>query len=265
MRKVVALVVVVLVLVAAGAAWSAEAPAPAANVIHATGHAVVKVTADTARVACSVRTQGKDAAEAEREATNSLQQLRNALTGLNLPEMTVRDTGVSVSARQGPNWPGMPPGGPDAGGPAPGGNPPTYDAVGAVIVTLHGDEAALHKNAALVVAAALGATGPYLVGASLSYLKEDDSKERQEAWEHAVQNAVANAQALARGLGVTLAGYGNLSMIPVAPQNPWEAIAASTTEMSRSMMERMFSGETPTPDVTPLQVEVTVYVDAMYK
>ena len=257
MRRSVALAVVVLVPAMVGAVWGAEAPAPSVNVIHATGHAVVELIADAARVECSVRTRGKDAAQAEREAASALQQLRDAVTGLNLPGMTLRDTGVSVSMR--PDSPGMFEEGLDAGGPPPGGRLPTYVAAGALIVTVHAEGAVLHKQAGQVVVVSLGATGPNLVRVTPFYLKEDDSKERQQAWEQAVLNAVANAQALARGLGVTVAGYGSLSMLPTAPQNPWEALASSYSDMGRSMADG------PAPDVRPLQVDVTVYLDAMYE
>ncbi len=264
MRRAVASTVVVLVLVVVGAAWGAEAPSPA--VIHATGRAVVPVMADTARVECSVRTQGQDAAEAEREAANTIQQLRNAVTALNLAGLALRDTGVTVSARQNPNWPGMPLPGPDAGGPAPGTGPGSYNAGGALVVTMHGEEAALRQSAAQVMAAVLGATGPNLVTVTPSYLKEDDSAERQQAWELAVKNAVANAQALACGLGVTITGYGELSMIPTTTsQNPWEALLSGSTAMSQAMMERMFGGELAEPNTQPLQVDVTVYLDALYE
>ncbi|HEY3397808.1 MAG TPA: SIMPL domain-containing protein [Armatimonadota bacterium] len=264
MGKGAALVVLALAIVVTSAARGADAPA--ANVIHASGHAVVKVVADTARVECSVRTKGTDAIAAAQEATTNLQQLREVVTRLNLPGMTLRDTGVSVGAGQNPSFMGVPiPEAPDAGGPAPGSKPPTYTAVGALVVTLHGDEAALHKNAAQAISAALAASAPNLVTASATYLKEDDGQERQAAWEQATHNAVANAQAMARGLGVTVTGYGEISVTPRASENPWGDLMSGSMAVGRSMMERMFSGEGAAPDVAPLQVEVTVYLDATYK
>jgi uncharacterized protein YggE len=270
MGKLVALVVAALVLVGVGAAWGVEAPVAPTDVIHATGHAVVNVSADTAQVECAVKTEGKEPAQVVREAANLLQQLRETFTGLNLAGLTVRDTGVEVSVRQKAGLAAMM-GGDDAPGPggaagnAPGSKAPTYTAVGAVTVTLYGDEAVLHKNVAQVVVSAV-ANGQNLTAISTTYSKLDDSRERQQAWEAAVHNAVANAQALAKGLGVTVSGYGQVSMTPpMGAENPGESIAKSSADMQAAMMERLYGGDTAAPSTKPLVVDVTVYLDAMYK
>jgi uncharacterized protein YggE len=273
MYKLVALAVVMMVLVGAGTAWSAEAPAAPTTVIHATGHAVVTVIPDTARVECSVKTEGKDPAQVLREAGSTLQQLRDIVTGLNLPGLTVRDTGVNVSVQKKTGMAAMmedaagagaAAAGPGAAGPAPGSKASSYTAVGAIIVTLYGDEAALHKNAAMVVASAVG-NGQNLTAVSTTYSKQDDSRERQEAWEGAVHNAVANAQALAKGLGVTISGYGAVSMTPPGESAGASALSSMPTEMGAAMAASMFGGDTTAPDTKPLQVDVTVYLDALYK
>ncbi|HEY3397807.1 MAG TPA: SIMPL domain-containing protein [Armatimonadota bacterium] len=268
MRKGAALVVLALAIVVTSAAWGAEAPA--ANVIHASGHAVVKVVADTARVECGVKTQGPTGIAVSREAEATMTKLRDAANLMNLPGMSVTDTGVVLTARQ-YRYPINMPAPPSMGGPrAPEGKVASntdYTAVGGLIVTLHGDEATLHLNAARMVAA-LGAVSPNLVTARASFLKEDDSQEQQTAYEQAMHNAVANAQALARGLGVTISGYGTVSMIPPpappAAQNPW--MDFMTMMMAQeSGGDHGLWGDATAPDTKGVQVEVTVYLDAMYK
>ena len=259
MRKVTALVLAVLV-VAAGAAWGQGAPA---NVMHVTGHVVVPVAADTARVECSVRADGKEPAAVAREAGSVLQQLREAITGLNLAGMVLRDTGVNVSTKQKTGLAAMEEAA-GAAGAAPGSKPPSYFAVGVLIVTLYGDEAALHKNASLVTATATG-NAQDLVTVTTVYSKGDDSAERQKAWEAAVHNAMANAQALAKGLGVTITGYDMVSMTPPASGVPGSSLEKTMSEaMGASMLEGLYGRAVQPPDVKPLQVDVTVYMDAKY-
>jgi uncharacterized protein YggE len=262
MRKVVAVAVGLLVLTM-GAAWADGPPA-----IHATGTATVKVIPDTVRVQCTVRAQGKDAADVVQEAQGALQAVRDALEALKLPGLMVTDTGLAVSARPDSmeEEMGMP-GEMGAGGAPPGGKPPTFLAVATVAAEWQGAEADLHANAAKITAAAVAASGGSLVMVTPVYSKADDSAERAQAWEQAFRNAAANAQTIARGLGVTISGYSAASMTS-GDFSPESLIPSEPSAMEQyvSRWSSMFqNSEMPPPEAGPTQITVTAYVDATYK
>ena len=261
MRKVTAVAVVLLVLTMGGA-WADE---PA--VLHATGTATVKVIPDTVRVECVVRTEGEDVGNAEQDAGRTVQAVRDALEALKLPGLSVTDTGVAVTARAPSAFERMAAEAPGAGGAPPGGKSPGFTATSTITAEWSGEEAALHANATKLIEAALQAGGDALVQSGPTYFKADDSAERAQAWELAVKNAVLNAQALARGLGVTVTGYSSASMIG-PPFSLEGVVPAATTAMSHyvSEMSTMFGGkDTSAPFVLPSEITVTAYVDATYK
>lgn len=266
-RKAILLIVGLGLL--AASAWGAEVT-PRANLIHVTGRAVVKVVPDTGKVQFQVRADGQDVNGAAQEAARTMQALLDQIKAMNLPGASVDATGLSLAANYPQIKPGQPAGGVGAGGNAPPAPPQpigfTATTVGTVL--LHGDLNTLRQNVAQITAALLAVPGVTLAAAPTLY-KDDPTAARQQALEAAVREAIGNAQAIAKGMGVTITGYSYATMDMTAGQAGRGGLVPQPMvyrgDFGYMAVSMGASGTMTSPATTETtELEVNVTLDAAY-
>jgi uncharacterized protein YggE len=260
MQRVVA-ITVLLILALGAVAWAADAPAmdtsaqacmPRLNVIRVTGNAVVKVMPDTATLQFTLREQDARLPAARDKAAAAMKRLMDAIQALNLPGLTLKTVSVSVEPQYAPLKPGQSEWTPN------GEVARTllgYAVSNTVEATLHADGDALAAGTAKLVDLAL--TSPTVDMTGPEFSKEDLSAARQEGLEQATRDAIANAQAIARGMGVQISGYNYASMYTQQPNPPMPELR---------MMAAPAAEAPPTPiEIEAQDVDVMVYLDAVYQ
>jgi uncharacterized protein YggE len=242
----------------------AGAIAPTADVIHVVGYGSVKVQPDTGELNFTIRAQDLKPAVARAKATDAAQQLVDRIKNLHLDAL-----GLSTDVELVPLYAPI------------SGEQNQYVNRGEVVrqvvgyavdyrvsATIHGDVETLRKAAAQIVDAGLTSNTIALYGPI--FYKEDQNPARREALEKAVADARANAEALAKGLGVSLTGYSYLSMYP--PQQ--EAASATYDYLERGQRTFASAGQAPlAPSAGPSslveiqaqEVGTFVYLGATYK
>jgi uncharacterized protein YggE len=88
---------------------------------------------------------------------------------------------------------------------------------------------------------------------------EEDGETRREALEEATREAVLNAEAIARGLGVQITGFTSASM---TPEQAYPLARMSTLASPYGGA----GGGSPTPvEVREVEIAATIYVTARYE
>jgi uncharacterized protein YggE len=205
-------------------------PSPANSILTVQGTAEVKTAPDTARVRLGVQFTSPTAAEASKQEANSMAAVVQAIRNIGVAGQDIQTSDLSLDpvyenrANEQPQLKG-------------------FQATNIVTATI--------KNPADVgpiIDAALNA-GANRVD-SISFFKQDDSAERDQALREAAQAAARKARVLAEALGVTLEGVASISE-GVASLSP-------TPFAGRAMM-----GAAATP-VMSGQVSVTATVTVEY-
>ena len=187
--------------------WAQPGAGPPERLIKVVGDATVYVMPDTAQVSFTVRAENKVLAVARAEAATRANAAVSALKALKIPGLALNTDAIQVSPLvKGQEMR------------APGYREDVevavevlgYRVTSSISATVKAGEGSFKDQVAKVVDTALqnGATslrGPY-------FSKTDEDATELMALEKATKNAVAKAQALARGLGVTVLDYTLVSM-----------------------------------------------------
>ncbi|HEY3396834.1 MAG TPA: SIMPL domain-containing protein [Armatimonadota bacterium] len=221
------------------------------GVIHATGQATVYVMPDKGQLQFAVSAEDKSLPTARQQAAATMETVLTSIRALKLEGLTLATKSVQVNPLyEAPKAGQQPVYGDDYARKI-----VSYRVVNTVAVTLKGDVEPLRKNLAAVIDTVLTSGAATLSGPYLS--KEDTSATQLEALEKATRNAMANAQALAKGLGLPIARYTLASMNPPSAPQPMFA--------ERAMMMAPGGGGTPTAiEIEAIPLEATVYVDAEF-
>jgi uncharacterized protein YggE len=262
MKRLV-VVAVLLMLCMGTLAWAADAPAvdnatapvcvPRLDVIRVTGQAVVKVMPDLARLQFTLRASDAKLPAAREKAAADMNKLLDAIKALHLPGLTLNTTAVNVEPQYAPLREGQSPWTPN------GEVARTllgYAVTNTVTATIHAEGDALRTATSQLLDLAL--TSPTVDLGGPWFSKEDLTAARVEGLEKATRDAIANAQAIARGMEVKITGYNYASMYAAQAPQPMEM-------NMKAMAMAPGGGGTPTPvEIEAQTVDVTVYLDAVY-
>jgi uncharacterized protein YggE len=231
-------------------------PAAAAEVqpgeIRSLGQATVYVMPDTARVQFSVIAEDKSLPTARQQAATAMEKVLGAVRDLKIEGLTMQTLAVQVSPLYEPVK------GDGYYGDQTYRKVVAFRVTNSVSVKVKGEAEDLKKWVAQVIDGALVAGANTMNGPWFS--KEDTSAAKREALEKATRDAMANAEAMARGLGVKITRYSYVSLTAPEPPRPmYEArnmLAAAAPGMG---------GGTASPiEIEAQPVEATVYVTAEY-
>lgn len=208
-------------------------PSPANSILTVQGTAEVKTAPDTARVRLGVQFTSPTAAEASKQEANSMAAVMQAIRNVGVSPQDIQTSDLSLDpvydnrANEQPQLKG-------------------FQATNIVIATIKNP-----ANVGPIIDAALNA-GANRVD-SISFFKQDDAAERDQALREAAQTAARKARVLAEALGVTLDGVASVS----------EGVAslAPTQFAGRAMMMMGSAAATP---VMSGQVSVTATVTVEY-
>jgi len=226
--------------------------------IRATGSAAVYLMPDTAEINFAVKVEKEELMAAREEAAQRLQDIITAIKALNIEGLSLATDYIRVQPLLEPtDEEGRPMMGP--GGMGPGGmgmmgvfrKVVAYGVDSSVSTTVRGEAERLKAATPKVIDAALGAGATSLHGPKFS--KEDTTQAYREALENATRDAMANAQAIARGLGVTIRQCTYVSM--QGPESyAFEDIA-------------MLSGGSPSlpVEVKAIEIPAMVWLTARYQ
>ncbi len=220
--------------------------------IRAQGDATVYVMPDQAGLQFTVLAQDKELPKARELAAAGTESVLKAIRDLKLERLTTKTASVQVMPLYEPLRQG------DYGGDT-ARKIVGYRVSNTVTVTIKSnDPEALKVAVSKVIDAALLSGANALAGPWFS--KENDEVARREALEKATREAVLNAEAMAKGLGVKIARYTYVSMLRPEVPGPMPMNMAA-----RAMGAPGAGGGTPSPvEIEALEIGATVYVNAEY-
>ena len=240
----------VLLLSLLGVTVHAAEPQP--GEIKSVGQATVYVMPDTARVQFSVIAEDKVLPTARQTAAAAMEKVLTGIRDLKIESLTMKTMSVQVNPLYEPIKAEVYYG------------DQTYRKIIAFRVTnsvaakVTGDVERLKTGVAQVIDTALVSGANTMTGPWFS--KEDTSAARREALENATRDAMANAEAMAKGLGVKIARYTYVSLTAPEPPRPlYEA-----RNMMAAAPPGMGGGSASPIEIEAQPVEATVYVTAEY-
>lgn len=238
-------------LLIAGSTLSVAAAEVQPGEIRSLGQATVYVMPDTARVQFSLIAEDKSLPNARQQAATAMGKVLSAIRDLGIAGLTMQTLAVQVNPLYEPVK------GDGYYGDQTYRKVVAFRVTNSVSVKVKGEAEDLKKWVAQVIDGALIAGANTMNGPWFS--KEDTSEAKREALEKATRDAMANAEAMARGLGVKITRYSYVSLTSPEPPRPlYEA---------RNMMAApagMGGGVASPIEVEAQPVEVTVYVTAEY-
>lgn len=181
-------IVALLLVVACLALIGMKAKAPEQpRIVTATGSAIVGVDPDSARLFFEVSTSGKTPTAARKENAKRVDAVRTAILALKLPDVKTKSTSVYVSKKYGePN---------NEDGP----RPLIGYQVSHSFTILIKEPSVLRLNASASSVLDTALEHGVSESRSVSFFKEDTKEFERQAMTKAVENAIANARAFAKG------------------------------------------------------------------
>lgn len=242
----------IAVLLIACAGLSAAAAEVQPGEIRSLGQATVYVMPDTARVQFSVIAEDKSLPNARQQAAAAMDKVLSAIRDLRIEGLTMQTLAVQVSPLYEPVK------GDGYYGDQTYRKVVAFRVTNSVSVKVKGEAEDLKTWVAQVIDGALIAGANTMSGPWFS--KDDTSEAKREALEKATRDAMANAEAMAKGLGVKITRYSYVSLTAPEPPRPvYDArnmMAAAPAGMGGSVASPI--------EIEAQPVEVTVYLTAEY-
>lgn len=221
--------------------------------IRAQGEATVYVMPDKAGLQFTVLAQDKELSKARELAAAGTENVLKAIRNLKIERLTTKTASVQVTPLYEPLRQG------DYGGDT-ARRIIAYRVSNTVTVTIKSEDPEALKSAVSKTIDAALLNGANALGGPW-FSKDNDEAARREALEKATREAVLNAEAMARGLGVKITRYTYVSML--RPDGPMPMMNMAARAMAAPGMG---GGEgTPSPiEIEALEIGATVYVNAEY-
>ncbi|HEY9745215.1 MAG TPA: SIMPL domain-containing protein [Oculatellaceae cyanobacterium] len=209
------------------------------RVITTQGHGEVKVRPDSLSVSVSVETKNASLNAARAENNRKTQAIISAIKGLNIPGLKLETQNISVSPLQDYQNGKLP-------------KTIGYQVHNGLSITVtNAPVDALGEYGSRIVDTALGAGANHAGG--LNFYVSNMSTARQQALEAAVQDARANAEAMARAAGVVITGLHSLEGAPqygVYPRPAMYTMKAARAEADMASVPVETGESTISTDVT---------------